>query len=298
MRLKVKILELVQRGDVDGLYALLDRILAAMVENSAFLSPEIAIKIAALVIRKDRLVVLRFGVQVLEHAWARFDADACRLIHQLLFPTIFDIESTRLLPCTLSGTSAAESPVKKHAAANQDPLAMPIPGPQPNAIRNRTLPSSPAATSSRDQLIVELQTSLRSLKQALGMIYLEIAVEEAETQEDRVKVIMSELMLEKRTISSRIIWTFLETLLSRSQMDTYFMYLGRFVSPPSEFSDALLEHMDKLVVPKLKYVLAQAIDTQRPTLVLRAILLIAIVVNGIQALPRDSNRFSLIGFGD
>ncbi|PJF19346.1 hypothetical protein PSACC_00846 [Paramicrosporidium saccamoebae] len=52
-----------------------------------------------------------------------------------------------------------------------------------------------------------------------------------------------------------------------------------------------MDHLDKQVVPKLKYILAQAIDTQRPSLVLRAILLIAILVKGIHPLPSDLEPF-------
>lgn len=53
----------------------------------------------------------------------------------------------------------------------------------------------------------------------------------------------------------------------------------------TEFGVALLEHMDKQVLPKLKYILSQAIDTHRPSLVVRAILLIATIVEGLDPLP-------------
>jgi hypothetical protein len=59
----------------------------------------------------------------------------------------------------------------------------------------------------------------------------------------------------------------------------------------NDFDAALMDHLDKQVVPKLKYILAQAIDTQRPSLVLRSILLIVILVNGIRPLPNDLEPF-------
>lgn len=51
--------------------------------------------------------------------------------------------------------------------------------------------------------------------------------------------------------------------------------------------------MEKQVLPKLKYILAQAIDTQRPSLVVRAILLIAVIVDGIRPLPEALEPFLL-----
>lgn len=51
--------------------------------------------------------------------------------------------------------------------------------------------------------------------------------------------------------------------------------------------------MDKKVLPKLKYILAQAIDTQRPSLVVRAVLLIVIIVNGVRPLPESLEPFLL-----
>lgn len=63
--------------------------------------------------------------------------------------------------------------------------------------------------------------------------------------------------------------------------------------PLTDFGSALLEHLDHVVIPKLKYILAQAIDTQRPSLVVRAILLIAILVNGIRPLPDGLEPFLL-----
>lgn len=61
----------------------------------------------------------------------------------------------------------------------------------------------------------------------------------------------------------------------------------------TEFGQALLDHTDRNVIPKLKYTLAQAIDTQRPTLVVRAIMLIAILVTGIRPLPEGLEPFLL-----
>lgn len=112
--------------------------------------------------------------------------------------------------------------------------------------------------------------------------------------EERAKILMEELMGEGKTISARFVWTFLEALLERSQMDAYFIQLGIYTSYPiTHFGAALLEHMERQVLPKLKYVLAQAIDTQRPSLVVKAILLIAIIVNGIRPLPDGLEPFLL-----
>jgi hypothetical protein len=52
-----------------------------------------------------------------------------------------------------------------------------------------------------------------------------------------------------------------------------------------------MDHLDKQVIPKLKYILAQAIDTQRPSLVVRAIMLIVVVADGIRPLPDGLEPF-------
>lgn len=44
-------------------------------------------------------------------------------------------------------------------------------------------------------------------------------------------------------------------------------------------------------MPSLKYMLSQAIDTHRPSLVLRALLLIVLLVNGRRPLPDDLEPF-------
>ena len=116
----------------------------------------------------------------------------------------------------------------------------------------------------------------------------------AASPEERAKILVEELTDEKRTISARFVWASLEALLERSQMDTYFVQLGVYTSyPMTYFGAALLEHMERQILPKLKYVLAQAIDTQRPSLVVKAILLISIIVNGIRPLPDGLEPFLL-----
>lgn len=76
------------------------------------------------------------------------------------------------------------------------------------------------------------------------------------------------------TISFKLISTHLEGLADRSQLDLYLVYLSAILQKAPQTLEILLAHLEREVLPKIKYVLAQAIDTQRPTLVMRAIMLI------------------------
>lgn len=142
---------------------------------------------------------------------------------------------------------------------------------------------------------------LERVSEVLEMIQLEIDVEKEVGERSRIDAIMHGLGPDPvgRTISAQLLGTYLLTLLGRSQMDEYFVCVGKLLShyppyPVVPFTSAVLEHMEREALPKLKYILAQAIDTQRPTLVLRAIQLIVTIVTALGSpLPADMDPFLL-----
>lgn len=279
LRLKITVLELLESGDAKSLLSLIDRLNRILEENNHFLSPQVIQRITALLVKFDRDATLRWGKNILENVWSRLDVEACRLVHRLLFPTIFDHESVLLIP------AQAEISPKRYEYASEE--GVPLPTAQPNSA-SVDLPTTPRKKENVGQIAMQLQQSIGSLRNALVMIDLEIGDADVKLRKDKEAQLHRAILIENQeTVSSRVYWDLLSALLHRSQMDTYFVLFGNIMTQygKTPFVEALLEHMDRQVIPKLKYVLAQAIDTQRPSLVIRATMLILTVVGRIKPLP-------------
>lgn len=279
LRLKITVLELIESGDANSLLASIGLLGQVLEENDSFLSAQVIQRITALLLKSDRNAALRWGKNILENVWSRLDIEACKLMHRLLFPTIFDHESAMLIP------AQADIANKKYESGPGE--SVPLPMAQPNN-PSIDVPTARKRREDAGQVAMQIQQSVGSLRNALGMIDLEICSADVGLAKDR-EAHLSKAIIEgcQNTISSRLYWDMLSTLLQRSQVDTYFVLFGTIVAHYGKvpFVEALLEHMDRQVIPKLKYVLAQAIETQRPSLVIRATMLILTVVGAAKPLP-------------
>lgn len=91
-----------------------------------------------------------------------------------------------------------------------------------------------------------------------------------------------------KTISARLIWAIVERALLRSQLDLYLDLVGGLCGEVrTTFSQALIDDLEKRVLPKIHFILNQAVSTKRPSLVIRAILLIVRLVPILMPLKND-----------
>lgn len=312
IRLKVKILELLDGSLQVSCKNILQQVADALHKSPDFLGADHLARLVALLASEDRLAALKFAQSILERDQSnggRLENADCRILHVLLYPTIFDQQAAKLIVYRETSTnslpgSRTGSPVKKQLSKAFDDSSRlslgppPIPELEPNTPTSpkRNRPALPTYEAPSSQVLMEMRKCIRSLKNATSMIELEIKLEEAQSLEEQIKILWSEMTNAHRTISVNIIWPFLEDALEKTQMDVYFSFIGRLcrdaaVAPA--LSQSLLDHMERVVMPRFKYVLSQALETHRPSLVLKALLLIALIVDGIRPLSIPLHNYLL-----
>lgn len=277
----MKILELVQSGDVQRLSPLLDRILAVCEQSPAFLKSKTLLDIVETLATRPK-EMLAFGREVLLRVIRTWNEVAAQMVHRLLYPTIFDREAVQLVALADQSHDTPQSPLRQHSPTAckketdpREPLG--LEPPQPPMIQGRRVASSgPGDVNTTRAILLRIER----LDVALAMIDLEqqLALEPAEAPHVQIKAVVESLTKNPdETICARTIWIFIVELLSGSRVDVYLQAVGRIAAQGGPFAEALVEHMHQLVLPKIKYTLAQAIETQRPTLVLGAITLIVLM---------------------
>ena len=139
IRLKVQVLEVIEGALLMSCKALVPKIKDALLKSPEFLGGDHMSKFVGMLAREDRLAALTFAKELLQrdHGSRLEDVD-CRLLHVLLYPTIFDDQAAKAIvyqeavsPHSLPG-SRGGSPVKKQLSkafddASRYSLGMPPP---------------------------------------------------------------------------------------------------------------------------------------------------------------------------
>lgn len=174
VRLKVRVLELLEGGAAEALIECTPRILAALQRSTSFLKIDVLTSILALIIDQDLLVALEFGRRVLEIVATRLDNEACAIIHLLLYPTIYDREAWQAmdLPSARAASPSADTGTGK-GWSRHDELLPPLPTLQPNGLQ-RGSGERPASQEAPSGAFANVKRAIRSMKHALSMIDLEM----------------------------------------------------------------------------------------------------------------------------
>ena len=167
VRLKVRILELIQQGDCKTLITMLDKILMAIDRNANFLNPQVLLKVVDVLMEGDRGEALKFGRRILERT-GRLDEEACQLVKSLLAPTIFDAEAANYVVIPKSNQSSPTRMIKTKDFRREDPMEKP---PAPTVQPNRR---EAIAENVRDTPMAEIFRAFKTVKAALTMIDLEM----------------------------------------------------------------------------------------------------------------------------
>ncbi|PJF19345.1 hypothetical protein PSACC_00845 [Paramicrosporidium saccamoebae] len=193
IRSKVKILELIQKGDYSKLSTQLESILGTLAEHADFLNTESIQMLVNVLLEEDRLEALQFARHILSMAGPRLDGDSCALLHTLLFPTIFDSEAAKLVKqsdrsspnkqpdrgtpgkLTSSHTEPSDraSPGKPIPRHSEQPSTPPAPTAQPNMARTPIKPAVGTVRAS-EKCLMDLNRTVRLTKHAISMIDLEM----------------------------------------------------------------------------------------------------------------------------
>lgn len=89
-----------------------------------------------------------------------------------------------------------------------------------------------------------------------------------------------------QTVSASTLLALFGVFLERSLLRDYFVHLGGLlVRLQNDFTHSMMEYTEKHVFQWVKYDLNRAIDTQRPSLVVKAIHLVAVIANQLKELP-------------
>lgn len=273
IRFKVKILELVHNREAHKLTPFLDRIIAVCEQSPSFLKNKTLLDILD-VLSTRRSDMLAFGREVVQRVIRTWNETAAQILHRLLYPTIFDQDAGRLVNALSDRHAIKSLPAPKDVESRDPSVAAPF---QP-MVEGRNGSQETSTNSPRNSVLFRVAR----LDVALAMIDLELQSEAKDPTGEQINAIIQVLWENPAgTISARTMWQFITKLLEQSQMDRYLHVLGKIIPQGGSFADALLDHLHEEVFPKIKYILAQSIDTQRPTLVLRAITLIVLMGVGL-----------------
>lgn len=161
---------MIQKNDQKGLLASKDRILKAAIETPGYLNSEAVRRIITILLDEYRLDALKFGRHILAQSSPRLDSDGYSLLHLLLYPTIFDFDAAKLVATKVSERASPLKPTTLNMS--KDPLMPPVPTMQANT--TKTVRGVLPYTTASGKELMDLHRHVRSLKQALSMVDLEM----------------------------------------------------------------------------------------------------------------------------
>lgn len=192
----------------------------------------------------DKKMILEKAIKLLPILGPRLDADGCRIVHLLLYPTIFD---------------------EHFNMSEEDQIEQP-PSAQPNREHKH---ATPVETVKNDCPIDTIR-AVRNTKTAIQMLNLEL---------DHLK--NGKADSQSMTISFTYHWQLLRSFVEKGNIDDYFMHSFRLQKTfPTAISCHLKlnTHRDKQVVPKLNFFFEQAAADKRATMSLRCLLSVCRIV--------------------
>lgn len=317
VRLKVLLLDLVERRDLVAIQVFLPKLISAMKDNANFLQASLLYGLLRVLLDHDRLLALKFVRDlVLAIFPSRLDNAACELVHLALYPTIFDdagavqiFHSKSLLwqhsnKKIDNGQAKIETMQKLKSDHVRQPSSPPAPTAQPNLATHKPL-SKVLSLQKDDACKVELRKCLRSQKHTLSLLNLDISYETILRESFKSSpTSLSEWIFKTfqseegggLTISCRPLFAYMHLTLHHGLFGEYFELAGHLCrhvggesnskgqDSKSELVQAILEHAKVVVLPRLQYVLAQS--TNRPQLAVKALtLIVKISVYGIEPVP-------------
>jgi hypothetical protein len=167
VRLKVRILELIQQGDHKTLITMLDKVLMAVDRNANFLNAQVLLNVVDVLMEGNRGEALKFGRKILERT-DLLNEESCQLIRSLLAPTIFDVEAANYVVIPKSNQSSPTRTVRAKDFGREDLIERP---PAPTIQPNRR---GAVAEDGKDAPVAEIFRVFKTVKAALTMIDLEM----------------------------------------------------------------------------------------------------------------------------
>lgn len=217
-------------SDIDNLMALFDNTRITQLPTSLLF--EVICRMTA---NGDKRLALEKAQLVLSQSGPRLDQNGCRIVHLLLYPTIFD-----------------EIQVDHYNDSQQA---------EPNRQIILKSPIETVLCSSNTDLYRIIRTS----KSAIQMLQLELDMFTSKTVNVRPEP----------TVSFKFHWILLQQFIDKGLLDDYFLHIIALQKQhPTALSchRFLNWHRDTLIVPKLSFVFEQAASEKKATLTLRCLL--------------------------